>query len=169
MRELLSKLQSCLAGIALVACVQAATAQPAGTAPGWRPYVDPESGTRVDFPTGLFPVEAGLPERGTGKVFQTEDGRSQFAVYSVERDANETPRGYLQKYLKVDPSRIDYRRVTDRFFAVSGVRDGQVYYSRCNFHRQMHCVYIAYPDSEIRAWDGIVTRISLSLRGPRSQ
>ena len=35
---------------------------------------------------------------------------------------------------------VDYRRVTERFFAVSGVRDGEVYYSRCNFHGRMHCI-----------------------------
>ncbi len=166
MRDGLRKLRGCAAGLLLIASVQAAFAQPAGSL-GWRPYADPETGTRVDFPTGLFPVEAGLPEHGAGRVFQTDDGRAQFSVYALEKDPNETPRGYLQKNLKVDPSRIDYRRVTDRFFAVSGVRDGKVYYSRCNFHRQIHCVYIAYPDSETRAWDSIVTRISLSLRGPR--
>jgi hypothetical protein len=29
----------------------------------------------------------------------------------------------------------------------------------------VHCVLINYPASEERDWDGIVTRISLSLRG----
>ena len=58
--------------------------------------------------------------------------------------------------------------MTDRFFAVSGIRDGEVYYSRCNFHGRMHCIYISYPQRELRAWDGIVTRISLSLRAPRN-
>ncbi|MET0868199.1 MAG: hypothetical protein ABWY35_08860 [Pseudorhodoplanes sp.] len=167
MRDFLPTLRGCVAVAVLVASLQSATAQPAGPALDWRPYADAETGTHVDFPSGLFPVEVGLPEHGTGRVFQTNDGRAQFSVYALERDANETPRSYLQKNLKVDPSRIDYRRVTDRFFAVSGVRDGKVYYSRCNFHRQMHCIYIAYPDREMRSWDGIVTRISLSLRGPQ--
>jgi hypothetical protein len=50
---------------------------------------------------------------------------------------------------------------------VSGVRDGTVYYSRCNFYGDMHCIYMAYPERELRSWDAIVTRVSLSLRGPR--
>jgi hypothetical protein len=32
----------------------------------------------------------------------------------------------------------------------------------------MHCIYMSYPERELRAWDRIVTRISLSLRGPRN-
>ncbi len=135
---------------------------------GWRPYVDERTGTRVDFPQALFPVDGGATERGTGRVFESEDGRARFSAYALENEEGDTPRSYLRKFLKVNPSTIDYRRVTDRFFAVSGVRNGEVYYSRCNFHGRMHCIYISYPERELRAWDGIVTRISLSLRGPRN-
>jgi hypothetical protein len=44
------------------------------------------------------------------------------------------------------------------------VHEGKVYYSRCNFARRMHCIYLAYPEREKRDWDTTVTRISLSLR-----
>jgi hypothetical protein len=48
------------------------------------------------------------------------------------------------------------------------VRDDTIYYSRCNFSRfgtpAIHCVDLVYPAREERAWDAIVTRISLSLR-----
>lgn len=133
---------------------------------GWRPYVDERTGTRVDFPAGLFTVDAGEPERGTGRVFESADGRATFSAYALDNEEGHTPESYLRRFLKVDPGTIDYRRVTRRFFAISGVRDGQVYYSRCNFHGRMHCIYLAYPERELRAWDGIVTRISLTLRAP---
>jgi hypothetical protein len=48
------------------------------------------------------------------------------------------------------------------------VRQGVVYYSRCNFSSEMggavHCFDLVYPQREQRAWDPIVTRISRSLR-----
>jgi hypothetical protein len=135
---------------------------------GWRPYLDERTGTRVDFPSALFPVAGGATERGIGRVFESKDGRAKFSAYTLENDERDTPGSYLQKFLKVDPSTIDYRRVTNRFFAVSGIHDGKVYYSRCNFQGAMHCIYISYPERELRAWDGIVTRISLTLRGPRN-
>ena len=133
----------------------------------WRVHADETTGPRVDFPSALFPVDAGATERGTGRVFETSECRAIFSASMLENEEGDTPSSYLRKFLKVDPSTLDYRRVTDRFFAVSGVRDGEVYYSRCNFHRHMHCIYMSYPERELRAWDAIVTRVSLSLRGQR--
>jgi hypothetical protein len=134
----------------------------------WRSYEDPRTGTKVDFPAGLFPVDAGETERGIGRVFKTADGRATFSAYMLQNQDGDSPRSYLRKFLKVDPATIDYRRVTQRFFAVSGVRGALVYYSRCNFYGRMHCIYMSYPAAELRAWDAIVTRVSLSLRGARN-
>ena len=162
----------CVAAICALAAISAspsaAQAQMRSGELGWRPYVDERTGTRVDFPSALFPTDGGATERGVGRVFESDDGRAKFSAYTLDNNSGDTPRSYLRKFLKVNPSTIDYRRVTDRFFAVSGVRGSEVYYSRCNFYGRMHCIYISYPKRELRAWDGIVTRISLSLRGPRN-
>jgi len=66
----------------------------------------------------------------------------------------------------VERSGIEYQRVTRGFFAISMERQGMIYYSRCNFSRAgaMHCFDLVYPKEEERAWDAVVTRISLSLR-----
>ena len=102
-------------------------AQVGGESLSWRSYEDPRTGTKVDFPAGLFPVEAGDTERGTGRVFETADGRATFSAYMLENEEGDSPRSYLRKFLKVNPAAIDYRRVTNRFFAVSGMRDEVVY------------------------------------------
>ena len=64
---------------------------------------------------------------------------------------------------------MDYVRVTRSFVAGAAVHEGTIYYSRCNFSRKsggtIHCFDLKYPASEKRAWDKIVTRMSLSL-GP---
>jgi hypothetical protein len=43
-----------------------------------------------------------------------------------------------------------------------------ILYSRCNFsggaRGVIHCFDLKYPQEEKRAWDAVVTRISLSLR-----
>jgi hypothetical protein len=66
------------------------------------------------------------------------------------------------------PGQLAYQRVTPSFFAISVLKDDTIYYSRCNFSRSetsaIHCFDLVYPASEKRAWDAIVTRISLSLR-----
>ncbi len=77
---------------------------------------------------------------------------------------HDSPAAFLAK--KSPPSRIRYKRVTSRFFAVSSYKGDDVWYDRCNFSsRYVHCVLINYPGSRAARWDGIVTRISLSLKG----
>ena len=132
---------------------------------GWRNYADPRGGTRVDFPANIFRIDAGDTERGVGKMFRTEDGRAEFSVYSIANESNDMPRSYLRNNLLIESESIDYRRVTGRFFVVSGVRAGKVFYSRCNFRARLHCIYLSYPKEQVRAWDRIVTRVSHSLRG----
>jgi hypothetical protein len=133
---------------------------------GWSRYVDSRFGTSVDVPGGLFSMPAGKPARGSGERFTTADRRAQLAVYTLRNEAGDTPGSYVRKNLKPNRRGLDYDRVTDRFFAISAFAAGKVHYTRCNFGRggAMHCIDLTYPRSETRAWDRIVTRISLSLR-----
>ena len=70
--------------------------------------------------------------------------------------------------MRVGRAGLDYERVTNSFFAISMERDGLIFYSRCNFTRRtggaIHCFDVVYPQDEERAWDAVITRISLSLR-----
>jgi hypothetical protein len=129
----------------------------------WDTYSIAETGTSVDIPTSIFTEKAGHPD-GYGERLKTADGRAELTVQTAPNTDNEAPATFLAK--RHPPSDIQYKRVTPRFFAVSGYRRDKVYYSRCNFsHGFVHCVAIGYPASEERDWDGVVTRISLSLSG----
>jgi len=135
-------------------------------APQWA--ISEAPGAAVDYPSNIFTVDAGPSPLGTGRRLQTADGRADFMLYVSPNDAHESPRSYVRKYLAVPKAKLDYVRITDRFFVVSGIQEGRVFYSRCNYPRgisgPMHCIYLLYPQSETHAWDGIVTRISRSLR-----
>jgi hypothetical protein len=169
-----------IAAAALVTAAGAAApdradrADPAGGAAAverdadWKTYVDPDRGTAVEYPAALFSVAAGAPERGSGREFRTEDGRARLIVYTLPNEERRSPRSYLQRHLLIAPGALEYTRVTRQFFAISGVRDADVFYSRCNFPQRrrgdMRCILLQYPERETKAWDAIVTRISLSLR-----
>jgi hypothetical protein len=145
-----------------------AHAQVAYPAPaGWRSFGLPHSRTSLDYPAGIF-SPAGASEKGFGERFQSHDQGATLSVYAQPRKAGETPASYLQNNLQIPPSAIEYKRVTRTFFAISMEREGTIYYSRCNFSvgalGALHCFDLAYPRREKRAWDAIVTRISLSLR-----
>jgi hypothetical protein len=131
----------------------------------WRTFEVPEYGTRVEYPGRIF-----APQRKRKRVSvsasKAPDGRAVLSIYSRGNDAADTPVSYLRKNLR--QSGLDYERVTRSFFAISMERDGRIYYSRCNFSRfpkdSIHCFDLVYPQEEKRAWDPVVTRISLSLR-----
>jgi hypothetical protein len=145
--------------LALTVWSSVALAQPVR----WKTYTIPATTTSVDFPASIFTEEAGRPD-GHGQRFRTSDGRADLTIQAAPNISNDSPAVFLAK--KNPPSGIQYKRVTSRFFAVSSYKGDRVFYDRCNFSgRMVHCVLINYPASEERDWDGIVTRISLSLRG----
>ena len=130
----------------------------------WQIFKVPEYGTRVEYPARIF-APVGEAERGVGQRFESTGGRAVLSIYSRENETADTPASYLRKNLR--QSGLDYERVTRSFFAISMERDGRILYSRCNFSRSpiaIHCFDLEYPQEEKRAWDPVVTRISLSLR-----
>ena len=127
----------------------------------WTTYTIPETGTSVELPSSIFTEQAGRPD-GYGQRFQTADGRASLTIQAASNESHESPAAFLAK--KNPPARIQYKRVTSRFFAVSSYKEDKVWYDRCNFTRGLvYCVLINYPAREEHDWDDIVTRISLSL------
>lgn len=143
---------------------------PGLSSPQWTAYVD-DAGTQVDYPENIFAVDEGPAPRGIGRVLRASDGRALMMVYTEDNDERYGPASFVRANFKGAREDLDYDRVTNRFFALSGAKDDLVFYSRCNFadgtRGPAHCVYLAYPKNEVRRWDGIVTRISLSLRPSR--
>lgn len=97
-------------------------------------------------------------------VFDRQDAKAHFTFFRRDNPERLT----LRQLAKVrDDKPVDYRRVSSKFFVVSGVRQGIVFYRRCNRERNilhLACFDIAYPKAELRDWDAIVTRVSLSLK-----
>ncbi len=153
---------------ALAVPVAALTIPAAAQTPGgWSSYVTPSGATALDFPQRLFSRKAGPAQEGSGETFRTSDGRAELIVYELDNADRDTPAAYLRKHLIFASATLHYRRISDSFFAISGIRNSLTFYSRCNFsggRGLMHCIYVAYPQQETHAWDAAVTRLSHSLR-----
>jgi hypothetical protein len=163
-RHSLSLFIRVLAAIALLAGISASSqAQQPPERQGWT-ILQGDAGLAVDYPAGLFSVSAGPTEKGRGRRFKSEDGRSEFAAYTLDNAEKDSPRAYLRKNLLVPPESLIYRRVTEQFFVMSSIREGRIFYSRCNFALGIHCIFLEYPQDAKRAFDPIVTRVSTSLR-----
>src|SRR5438552_18259765 len=125
-------------------------------------------GSVVQVPRDVFSAQAG---EGTpkGRMLATPDGRAHLHVFTVRNERGESPAQFLARVFPRDRTHLTYDRVARNFFAVSQpATGGRILYRRCNFVRtDIHCVDLQYPRGEKRAFDGIVTRISLSLRPRR--
>jgi hypothetical protein len=145
--------------VALVGSTQLVSAQPVR----WSTFTIPETGTSAEFPSSVFSEQAGHPPDGYGQRFQTADQRANLTIQAASNESHDSPAAFLAK--KHPPEHIQYKRITSRFFVVSSFKADAIWYDRCNFSNGfVHCVLINYPAREKRAWDDIVTRISLSLR-----
>jgi hypothetical protein len=121
-----------------------------------------EAGARVEYPPALFRDERS--SASNRQSFTTEDGRGRFEFFSIPNTHRETP-GQFVRRAERKGERLTYNRVTGKFVAASTIREGRILYRRCNFNGDMiHCIDLRYPAGQKRAWDGVVTRISLSLR-----
>ena len=123
-----------------------------------------QDGALVAVPRDVFAVEAGA---GTprGRILATPDGRAHLHVFTVHNERGERPAEFLARVFPRDRAQLSYDRIARNFFAVSQPSANLILYRRCNFVAgDIHCVDLQYPRAEKRAFDGIVTRISLSLR-----
>ena len=124
-----------------------------------------DSGTTVPYPADLFTLRAG---EGTprGAAFTSADGRARLHIFAFANERNESPAQFIRRVIVDDRRKLTYQRVARGFFVFSAPEEGRVLYRRCNFSRDrmIHCVDLRYPGAEKRAFDGIVTRMSLGLR-----
>lgn len=146
--------------IGVVLCLAYGTVQ--APAAEWRRFVIPSTGASADVPVSVFNDETELPDGGIGRRFFTDDRRADLTIQSVVNPDNDLPATFLAK--RNPPPGITFKRVTPSFFAVSSVRKDRIWYNRCNRAAgYMNCILINYPRAEKPQWDGIVTRISLTL------
>ncbi len=48
----------------------------------WHRYVDPRLGTSVDLPSNIFSIDSGPVQKGSGRQFQSRDGRAKLRTLS---------------------------------------------------------------------------------------
>ena len=142
----------------LFATLSAASAQSGDL--GWR-RIDVH-GSSTQYPSAVLTAQTKRGENGV--TLAREDGLARLSIFTSSNARQESPRAFLRRNFPFDRTRLGYDRVASNFFAVSMRREGKIFYTRCNFASAIHCIEFEYPGAEKRQWDGIVTRVSRSLR-----
>jgi hypothetical protein len=152
---------------ALVCAIAIGTVASASAQQRWAAYANPRFGTTIDYPADLFARRDPPPANGDGQAFRSRDGRARLAVWGAYNVNSDSPQQYVQQYIEPDGG-ITYRQITARYFAVSGLRKGDIFYQRCNFSPDrdgvIDCFEATYPEADKTAMDAVVARLSRSLR-----
>ena len=155
----------------LLACgLLPGAAQPAGAVsepPGdWTLYRNARFGFMIAYPTRLFAPD---PERESpdGRAVVSADGRARLLVGAFENADRLSLQDYREFLLRESyaGASIDYAPVKDRWFVLSGTRDGSMFYERVTFTcggRYINSWAMLYPVSERRLYDRVVERVAKS-------
>jgi hypothetical protein len=138
----------------------------AAQGPKWGTYMNARFGTTADYPVSLFTVREPPPDNSDGQIFRTADRRAELRIYGARNAEEDDPKGYVERH--ADLQGVTLKRITSRFFVLSGTRGDDIFYQRCNFSKNrdgiIDCVNLTYPAKEKTNWDPIVTRLGQSLR-----
>lgn len=131
---------------------------------GWTSYRNARFGFMLAWPTEVFPGE---PARDTeeGQVFVSRDGAAKLMMAAFLNDERVSMAEYRQQLLDENYKGVslDYAPVRDRWFVLSGVRDGVMFYERVTFTcggRIINSWAMLYPAVERKRYDRVVEAVA---------
>ena len=154
--------------IAAVVClIGAAVGEAATDQPGtWTSYRNARFGFMIAYPAAMFAPD---PERETenGRAVVSADGRARLLVGAFDNADGTSLEDYRALLLRESyaDAAIDYAPVRGKWFVLSGMRDGNMFYERVTFTcggRIINSWAMVYPASERRTYDRVVERVARS-------
>lgn len=131
----------------------------------YREWVNYRFQYQFDLPVGMIPGQE--PMNGDGRGFTSKDGK---LTVSVSGQNNALFRTVAQECAaEVDEygpaAKITYKRVTPKWYVLSGTRHGRTFYEKMIYHdEQFDWVLISYPSNEASRFDPVAAHISRSFR-----
>jgi len=142
-----------------------ASAHAAGLAGGdWTTYRNARHGYAIAYPTAAFPGEP-ANENEDGRLLVSADGQARLLVGAFQNPDATTLADYRALLLEQNYAGavLDYAPVRDKWFVLSGTRDGTMFYERVSFScggKLINSWALLYPAAERKRWDGVVERIA---------
>jgi hypothetical protein len=163
-----------LAAAALSATIPALAAK--GRFSEWTSIQHPRRGFMIAYPSAVFEPKAG-PNSEDGQVLVSRDGNAKLLVGTFENSAAFTLQAYRDYLLQESYSgaKVDYEKMKDRWFVISGTRDGTMFYERVSFTcggKLVNSWAMLYPVAERRFYDRVVEAVASTYSpgaGPNGQ
>lgn len=133
---------------------------------GWTTYRNARHGFMIAYPAGVFENDAAR-ETEDGRMVVSRDGQAKLLVGAFANESALSMADYRQQLLTDNYSgaTLDYAPVKDRWFVLSGVRDGVMFYERVTFTcggRLINSWAMLYPATERRRFDRVVEAVARS-------
>ena len=130
----------------------------------WATVKNERHGFAIAYPIEVFEQKE-APTTDEGRVLMSKDGKAKLLVGAFENADNNSLEEYRQ-FLLTDQyagADIDYQPVKNRWFVLSGTRNGEIFYQRVSFTcggKLINSWAMLYPEAERKLYDRVVTAIA---------
>jgi hypothetical protein len=131
-------------------------------------YKDASSGLRVDYPSTIFPTMVDI-ENGAGRKFASTDTACRFYISEGPNDVGATTSdiaALTKQYYSDRGATVTYERSLDRWYVISGVDHGDIYYEKGMLSpdgKVIGVLLVEYPQMIARSFEPIIRRMSRSF------
>jgi hypothetical protein len=130
----------------------------------WATVLNERHGFAIAYPDVIF-EQREAPKTDEGQVFVSKDGKAKLLVGAFENADHQSLEDY-RKYLISDQyagAKIDYAPVKQRWFVLSGDRNGETFYQRVSFTcggKLINSWAMLYPTTERKTYDRVVEAVA---------
>ena len=130
----------------------------------WATLKNERHGFAIAYPVDVFEQKA-APTTDEGRVLISKDGKAKLLVGAFANTDSNTLQDYRQFLLdeQYSGANIDYDVIKQRWFVLSGTRNGEIFYQRVSFTcggKLINSWAMLYPEGERKIYDAVLTAIA---------
>lgn len=149
------------AGAVVLAC---ATPAFAGKLDDWATLHNDRHGFTIAYPAEVFEQKS-EPTTDEGRILVSKDGKAKLLVGAFANEDESSLDQYRQFLLEGQwkGAAIDYAPVRQKWFVLSGTRDGEIFYERVSFTcggKLINSWAMVYPAGERKFYDRVVEAVA---------
>ncbi len=156
-----------IVGAVVIAIVGLAVTLPAVAAPKfdeWATLKNERHGFAIAYPTSVFEQKT-APTSEDGRVLISKDGKAKLLVGAFDNAEQNSLADYRQFLLndQYSGAAVDYAPVRQRWFVLSGTRNGEIFYQRVSFTcggKLINSWAMLYPEAERKIYDRVVEAVA---------
>lgn len=130
----------------------------------WTTVKNERHGFAIAYPAAVF-EQKGAAKSEDGRVFVSKDGKAKFLVGAFDNSEANSLEEYRQfllneQYAGAD---VDYAPVRQRWFVLSGTKNGEIFYQRVSFTcggKLINSWAMLYPEAERKLYDRVVEAVA---------